>query len=99
MKINRQPTNPGTVLKELYLEPRGIQINQFAQAVGYSTTQIRRIIHGYSRIEASLAVRRARVLDTSPEIWINLQNKVDLYKAQKETKNWSPKETYPAKAS
>lgn len=94
---NRKPTTPGSILKEFYLDAREISINQFAKAVEYSPSQIRRIIHGQSRIEASLAAKIAKVLDTSPQLWLNLQSKVDLYHAEQKTKNWKPKETYPAK--
>ncbi len=78
----RRPSPPGEVLAELYLEPRGITITDLAAAVGLSRKHVSDIIHGRAGITAETAVRFARVFGTTPELWLNLQNKVDLYDAQ-----------------
>ncbi len=88
------PTPPGVILKEHYLEPRHISITSLARAVGCSRNHMSHIIHGNARIEASLAIKIARVLDTTPQFWLNLQNAVDLYLGEQEMKNWRPAMVY-----
>ena len=92
----RPPTLPGAILKEHFLEPRGVTIVAFARAVGCSRKHISRIIHGNARIEAALASKIAAVLDTTPEFWLNLQNAVDLHQAGQQLQGWQPGTLYRA---
>jgi len=94
-KPKRAPIPPGTILKELYLDERGISITAFAQAVGCTRKHMSQIVNGKARIEAALAARIAAVLGTSAELWLNLQNKTDLHRARKELAGWQPRRVYP----
>jgi addiction module HigA family antidote len=96
MTRRRAPTPPGAILYELYLAERGISIAAFAKAVGCSRKHMSQVIHGKARIEASLAMRIGAVLGTSAELWLNLQNKVDLYRAGQKLKNWKPQSVFRA---
>ena len=98
-KIKRRPTEPGEILKEFYLEPRSITITAFAEAVGRSRKHISQIVNGNARIEAELATRIGAVLGTSAELWLNLQNKVDLHDAGESLKKWKPKKRFRAEVS
>ena len=77
-----RPIPPGEVLVEACLEPRGITITELASASGLSRKHLSRIINGHVGITAGTAVRFAGALGTTPELWLNLQNKVGLYDAQ-----------------
>ena len=90
MAKKRAPTPPGVILRELYLVPRGISVTAFAKAVGCSRKHMSQIVHGKARIEASLAMRIGTVLGTSAELWLNLQNKFDLYQAARKLRGWKP---------
>jgi addiction module HigA family antidote len=96
MKRNRRPTEPGTILKSYFLSERGVSIAQFARATGLSRKHVSNIVHGKAAITTESACRFARVLDTSPEFWMNLQNAVDLYDASKKLAKWEPAEIHPA---
>jgi addiction module HigA family antidote len=78
----RQPTNPGTILREMYLEERSLGVSQFAQMAGLHRKTLSSILNGHSAITADSAIAIADVLDTTPELWLNLQNKIDLYQAR-----------------
>lgn len=88
--MKRKPTQPGTILAKHYLEPREITIVAFAEAVGRSRKHISDIIHGRARIDAIMAERIAKVLDTTTQFWINLQNAVDIYEAEQKNREWKP---------
>lgn len=92
----RIPTLPGKILKEHYLKPRGVNITVFAKAVGCSRKHISMIMHGDARIEAPLATKIARILQTTPQFWLNLQNAVDLFRAEKQIKHWKPTTVFSA---
>lgn len=90
IKRHRKPADPGVLLQELFLKPRGISIVDFAKATGVTRKHISNVIHGRAGIEAELATRFARVLGTSPDVWLNAQKAVDLWKAQQALKSWKP---------
>ena len=81
-KPNRRPTSPGEILRELYLDPRGVSVARFAEAVGVTRKHMSNVVNGHAAITAELATRIAEVLGTTPEYWLNLQNAVDLYDAR-----------------
>jgi addiction module HigA family antidote len=82
----RRPTPPGELLVELYLEPRGISISKFAEAAGVSRKHMSAVVNGRAAITAELATRIAMVLGTTAQVWLNLQNAVDLYDAGRAVK-------------
>lgn len=79
----RRPSFPGEILVELYLEPHAISIAAFAEGCGVSRKHMSGIVHGHVAITAEMAARIAAALGTSAQYWLNLQNAVDLYDAEK----------------
>ena len=81
--MNRKPTHPGEILKELYLVPLNIGVGTFAKSIGISRKTISAVINGHRRVTPDLAVRFAAALpSTNPQMWLNLQNAVDIYEAE-----------------
>jgi addiction module HigA family antidote len=78
----RRPRDPGYLLGQYYLEPRGITVTRFAQATGLTRKHVSNIIHGHAAVTPETAMRFALVLGTGPELWLNLQNAVDLFDAR-----------------
>ena len=90
----RRPTIPGEILREHYLTPREISVSGLATAVGCSRKHMSDVVNGRARIEAPLAARIAKVLGTTAQFWLNLQNAVDLYDAEQDMKTWKPKAVF-----
>lgn len=91
---NRRPTTPGELLKELFLEPRGITIGKFAEATGLTRKHISNIVNGHSALSPETAVKFGTVLDTSAELWMNAQRGVDIWDARRKLKKWKPGAVY-----
>jgi addiction module HigA family antidote len=53
-----------------------------ATAMGVSRFSVNQIINGRRTITAEMALRLARVLGTTPEFWLNLQQGVDIHEAR-----------------
>jgi len=79
----RKPTNPGVILKEMYLKEHKLGISQFAQLTGLHRKTVSSIINGHTSITADSALAISQILNTTPELWLNLQNKVDLHQARR----------------
>lgn len=85
---NRQPTHPGEILLEEFLLPLGISQQQFAAHLGNTWTQpkISAIVNKRRSITEAIALDFADALGTSPEFWLNLQNRFDLWVAMQSHK-------------
>ncbi len=76
---HRRPTHPGEMLKEEFLEPMGITQRQLADGIGVPYQRINEIINGRRGITPSTALRLAKYFQVSPDFWLNLQLRLDLY--------------------
>ena len=84
MSLLEGPMHPGEVLKELYLDPLDIGAIAFARRLGVPRTRIEPLIKGTTGITPDTALRLARVFNTTPAYWVNLQTNYDLELAAKE---------------
>ena len=80
-KRNRAPTHPGEMLVEDFLKPLGISQSDFARRLGISFPRLNDIIHKRRGVSIDTAMRLARVLGTSAQVWLNLQQAWDLWHA------------------
>ena len=84
----RKPTHPGEVLLEDVIKPLGLTITEAARDLGISRKMLSEIVNGKGRVSPDIAVRIAKATDTSPESWLAMQNKLDLWNAmQNEPQN------------
>jgi antitoxin HigA-1 len=65
------------LLKE-YLEPRGFAQKQLADDLGISFQRVNEIIKGKRSISPEAAWLLSEALNTSPQLWLNLQALHDL---------------------
>ena len=73
--------HPGEMLLEEYLKPLGIGQLEAARELGVSLNRLNEIVLGKRGITADTALRLARFLKTSPQLWMRLQADWDLHQA------------------
>lgn len=73
--------HPGEILLEEYLKPLGVGQVEAARKLGVSLNRLNEIILGKRGITADTALRLARFLKTSPQLWMRLQADWDLHQA------------------
>jgi addiction module HigA family antidote len=69
---------------EEFLIPLGLSAGTLAKACGVPRTRIERVSTEAAGITADTALRLAKALGTSPELWLNLQNDFDMQTARRE---------------
>jgi len=79
---HREPTHPGEMLLEEFLIPMGVTQRQLADAVHVPYQRINELVNGRRGITPSTALRLAKFFGMSPDFWMNLQLRWDLYHAQ-----------------
>ena len=72
---------PGEILLEEYLKPMGLGQIEAARRLGISLNRLNEIILSKRGITADTALRFARLLKTSPQLWMRLQADWDLHQA------------------
>jgi addiction module HigA family antidote len=82
---DRAPVHPGEMLVEEFLAPLGISQSQLAAGIRVPFQRINLICNGKRGVTPDTALRLARALDTTPEFWLNLQLRWDLYHSLHDT--------------
>lgn len=78
----REPTHPGEMLAEEFLQPMGITQRDVADGIHVPYQRINELVNKKRGITPSTALRLAKFFNTSPDYWLNLQMRWDLYRAQ-----------------
>jgi antitoxin HigA-1 len=77
--------HPGEILREEYMKPSKLSINQLARDLHVAVTRISEICNERRAISADTALRLARYFGTSPDYWMNLQKLYELEVASRES--------------
>lgn len=80
-KRGMPPVHPGNILKTMYLDPLGITVTEFAENIDVARRTVSLLINEHSGVSAEMALRLSKALGTTPEIWLNMQQKYDLWQA------------------
>jgi len=79
---HRQPTHPGEMLLREFLEPLGLTQRDVAWGIGVPYQRVNELVNGRRGMTPSTALRLGKYLGTSAELWLNLQQRWDLYHAE-----------------
>jgi addiction module HigA family antidote len=77
------PMHPGEVLREEFLIPLGLSAGALAKACALPRTRIERIAAEMTSVTADTALRLGKALNTSPQVWMNLQTDFDVEVARR----------------
>ncbi len=80
----RKPNHPGIILEELYIKPLNLNLQELAENLDISRNSLFKIRTGKASITPSLAVRLSEAFDTTPNLWLNLQQKYDIWVEENE---------------
>ncbi|HLO84245.1 MAG TPA: HigA family addiction module antitoxin [Nostocaceae cyanobacterium] len=75
-----RPIHPGEVIADI-LDDLDINTTKFAEILGVSNQTIEEIINGQKSITVDIAIRLGKALGNGPRLWLNLQQKIDVWDA------------------
>jgi len=81
---HREPTHPGEMLLEEFLKPLGVSQRDLADRIGVPYQRVNELVNRRRGVTPSTALRLAKFFGMSPDFWMNLQQRWDLYHAQLE---------------
>lgn len=81
------PPHPGEVIKDVLIEGEQLSVTEAAHLLGVARGSISNLINCHTGISPEMAIRLSILLNTSSEMWLNLQMHYDLAKAEHRRKN------------
>ncbi len=75
-----KPVHPGEVIADI-LEDLEIDEEEFAKILSISAETVKDIINGQQPITVDLAIRIGKALGNGHTLWLNLQQKIDVWNA------------------
>ncbi len=81
MRQPKNPFHPGEILAEEFLKPASVTQTAFAEEIGWTRARLSEFVNGKRGVTADGALDLAKILGTSPKLWMNLQATYDLARA------------------
>ena len=79
----KKPTMPGDILDSKFITPKGWTQKEVADMIGCDIKVVNRIVNGRQSVSPIMAIKLGKLTQTNPEFWLGLQNKVDIFEAEK----------------
>jgi addiction module HigA family antidote len=87
LTTKRKPASVAEILIEEFMEPMGLTQGALASTMGVQRKHVNELCNGRRSVTAATALILARVFGNSPDFWLNVQRRSDLWEAMN-----SPKE-------
>ncbi|AYG64837.1 MULTISPECIES: HigA family addiction module antitoxin [Rhizobium] len=79
LMTKRKPASVGEILVEEFMEPMGLTQSALAEAMGVQRKHVNELCNNRRSVTAATALILARVFGNSPEFWLNVQRRNDLW--------------------
>jgi len=84
----RKPVHPGRIMKNHHLTPLSLSLTDLAEIMGVSRKTVSKIVNERGAITPDMALRLSRAFDTTPDLWLGLQQEYDLWHAAHDSQEW-----------
>jgi addiction module HigA family antidote len=81
LMTKRKPVSVGEILIEEFMQPMGLTQTALAKAMGVQRKHVNELCNNRRNVTAPTALILARVFGNSPEFWLNVQRRSDLWEA------------------
>lgn len=79
LTTKRKPASVGEILTEEFMEPMGLTQGALAKAMGVQRKHVNELCGNRRNVTAATALILARVFGNSPDFWLNVQRRNDLW--------------------
>src|SRR5450759_1399475 len=81
LMTKRKPGTVGEILIEEFMQPLGLTQAALAKAMGVQRKHVNELCNDRRNVTAPTALNLARVFGNSPDFWLNVQRRSDLWEA------------------
>jgi antitoxin HigA-1 len=86
LQTTRKPVTVGEILVEEFISPLGLTQSALADAMGVPRKHVNELCNDRRSVTAPTALILGRVFGTTPEFWLNVQRRTDLWIAMNDPK-------------
>lgn len=79
LMTKRKPVTIGEILSEEFMQPLGLTQAALAEAMGVPRKHVNELCNDRRSVTAATALILARVFGNSPDFWLNVQRRSDLW--------------------
>ena len=87
LMTKRKPVTVGVMLTDEFMEPLGLTQGALAEAMGVQRKHVNELCNNRRNVTAATALILARVFGTSPDFWLNIQRRSDIWDAMHNPKD------------
>lgn len=81
LMTKRKPVSVGEILSEEFMTPMGLTQAALAEAMGVQRKHVNELCNDRRNVTAATALILSRVFGNSPDFWLNVQRRNDLWEA------------------
>ncbi len=81
LMTKRKPATVSEILVEEFMEPMGLTQAALAEAMGVQRKHVNELCNDRRNVTAATALILSRVFGNSPDFWLNVQRRNDLWSA------------------
>lgn len=82
--MERAPTHPGALLRDVILPDLGLTQGEFADRLGVSRRTVSEILHERRPITPDMAIRLGKLMGNGAGFWLRMQQSVDVWTLERE---------------
>ncbi|AYD00066.1 HigA family addiction module antitoxin [Neorhizobium sp. NCHU2750] len=86
LMTKRKPAGIGEILVEEFMQPMGLTQATLAEAMGVPRKHVNELCNDRRTVTVPTALILARVFGNSPDFWLNIQRRSDLWLAMNDPK-------------
>jgi antitoxin HigA-1 len=86
---SRRPTHPGALLREDVIPGLNVTQGKLAELMGVSRLTVSQLLHEHRALSPDMALRLEKLLGTSAESWLRMQESVDLWEARQQPERFA----------
>ncbi len=83
----RKPSHPGALLREVVLPETRLTVTELAKRCGLARNTFSKIVNERGDITEDIAIRLSRVVGSTPQFWLNMQTKRNLWQLEQENRD------------
>ena len=80
----------------MYLEPLELSITDAAKGLGVTRKTLSQLVNGHHGVTPEMALRLSEAFNTTPQLWLNMQQNFDLRQAEKKEKYYTVQHFWPS---
>jgi len=86
IKTKRQPVSVGEILREEFIKPLNLTQEKLSKLIGVSRKTINELCNDRRHLTVETAMMFAKAFSTTPEFWMNIQQRNDIWIALNDLK-------------